>query len=117
VEAHSKIRVSIESVFNNLLERSITLEGEIHQIKGRLKDPEDRGNLISEMQDKQRLFQAINLYLSSAFGRFSPERFGQEVSWSWLDLATTSGVVDLLGVFMRQYNEQTPTSSMFFVNL
>jgi uncharacterized protein YllA (UPF0747 family) len=117
VEAHSKIRMSIESTFNNLLDRSITLEKEVQQIKKRLRDPENRRTLIKEMQEKQKLLHAINLYLSSAFGRFSPERYGQEVSWLWLDLATTSGVVDLSGVFLRQYNEQTPTSSMFFVNL
>ena len=73
--------------------------------------------MIEEMREKQKISHAIGVYLSSAFGRFSPERFGQEVSWSWLDLATVAGVGDLLGVFLRQYNKHTPVSSMFFSNL
>jgi hypothetical protein len=28
-----------------------------------------------------------------------------------------SSLRDLMGVYMREYNENTPTSSMFFVNL
>jgi hypothetical protein len=55
--------------------------------------------------------------MSSALGRFSPERFGQEVSWAWLDVATVAGVGDLMGVFLRQYSGNTPNSSMFFANL
>ena len=117
VEAHSKIRRNIESTYNKLLESSRSLDMEIDAIKKSLSDSEDRAAIIMGLQSKQRLSHAINIYLSSAFGRFSPERFGQEVSWSWLDLATVSGVGDLLGVFLRQYNRHTPISSMFFVNL
>jgi len=117
VEAHLKIRRSIESTYNKLLESSRSLDVEIDSIKKSLSDSENRAAIIMGLQSKQRLYHAINIYLSSAFGRFSPERFGQEVSWSWLDLATVSGVDDLLGVFLRQYNRHTPISSMFFVNL
>ncbi len=117
VEAHSKIRRNIESTYKKLLESSRSLDIEIDAIKKSLSDSENRAAIIMGLQSKQRLYHAINIYLSSAFGRFSPERFGQEVSWSWLDLATVSGVDDLLGVFLRQYNRHTPISSMFFVNL
>ena len=117
VEAHSKIRRNIESTYKKLLESSRSLDIEIDAIKKSLSDSENRAAIIMGLQSKQRLYHAINIYLSSAFGRFSPERFGQEVSWSWLDLATVSGLDDLLGVFLRQYNRHTPISSMFFVNL
>ena len=115
--AHSDIRRSIESTYYKLLERNRERDREISAIKERLGSPENRQAAIKELQSKMRLSKAISLYLSSAFGRFSPERFGQEVNWSWLDLATVSGVDDLFGVFLRQYNEHTPISSMFFVNL
>jgi len=69
------------------------------------------------MRGKQKEAHEIEVYLSSAFGRFSPERFGQEVSWAWLDLAVASGVGDLMGAYLREYNGHTPNSSMFFVNL
>ena len=117
VKAHSDIRKSIESTYNKLLEKNYALDREIHAIRKRLSEPGNREAMFREMRSKQRLSKAISLYLSSAFGRFNPERFGQEVSWSWLDLATMSGVSNLLGVFLRQYNMHTPISSMFFVNL
>lgn len=117
MRAHSDIRISIESTYDKLLEKVRVLDGEISAIKERLGSSENRQAAIKELQSKLRLSKAMSLYLSSAFGRFSPERFGQEVSWSWLDLATASGVDDIFGIFLRQYNEHTPISSMFFVNL
>ena len=69
------------------------------------------------MRGKQAVAQKVEVYLSSALGRFSPERFGQEVSWAWLDVAVVSGMRDLMGVFMRQYSGHTPNSSMFYANL
>jgi len=60
------------------------------------------------------LVQKLTSYES---GRFSPEKFGQEVNWLWLDLAAASGVGDLMGVYLRQYNRDTPNSSMYFVNI
>jgi len=69
------------------------------------------------MRGKQDEARLIEHYLSMAFGRFSPEKFGQEVNWAWLDLAAASGLGDVMGVFLREYNENTPNSSMFYVNL
>ncbi|MFB0504968.1 MAG: hypothetical protein ACETWE_14210, partial [Candidatus Bathyarchaeia archaeon] len=90
---------------------------EIASIRKRLSESGDRTTLLNNMRLNQRLHAKIDLYLSWAFGRFQPERFGQEVSYLWLDLATVSGVRDLLGVFLRQYSRYTPVSSMFFANL
>jgi hypothetical protein len=116
-EAHVAIRGCIE-VTARMLEGILAgLKMEIEEIKGRLRDPENRQALIKEMRGKQAQAQEVELYMSSALGRFSPERFGQEVSWAWLDVATVAGVGDLMGVFLRQYNVNTPNSSMFFANL
>ncbi len=115
--AHSRIRSSIEETYERLLARLVVIESEIDAIKGKLREAEDRSTLISEMRRKQKEAHGIEVYLSSAFGRFSPERFGQEVSWAWLDLAIASGVGDLMGAYLREYNGHTPNSSMFFVNL
>jgi NTP pyrophosphatase (non-canonical NTP hydrolase) len=114
--AHSRIRSSIEGTYERLLARLGVIESEIEAIKGKLRDEEDRSALISLMREKQNAAHGIEAYLSSAFGRFSPERFGQEVSWAWLDLAVASGVGDLMGAYLREYNGHTPNSSMFFVN-
>jgi len=117
VEVHLDIRKNIESTYENLLKKLQGLESENAFIGKRLREPGDRATLLNEVRAKQQLREKIEIYLSSAFGRFQPERFGQEVSYLWLDLATVSGVRDLLGVFLREYNKYTPVSSMFFANL
>lgn len=115
--AHHEIRSRIEKTHNALVDELRSIESELEGIKTRLRDSVERAPLISEMRKKQALALEIESYLSSAFGRFSQERFGQEVSWAWLDLAAAAGVSDLMGVFKRVYNEDTPNSSMFYVNL
>jgi len=115
--AHIMIRSSIMDPYEALVDALQGIKADVDSIKGRLSGVENSVPLLKEMREKQRAAHEIELYLSSAYGRYSPEHFGQEVSWSWLDLAVIAGVGDLLGVFTRQYNENTPNSSMFFVNL
>ena len=116
-KAHVAIRSCVESTDRELREILKGLNSEIAGIKRRLSFSEDRRALIAEMRGKQAVAQKVEVYLSSALGRFSPERFGQEVSWAWLDVAVVSGMRDLMGVFMRQYSGHTPNSSMFYANL
>ena len=115
-EAHRVIRTSIDASFSSLVSEAERLQAVIDGIKGRLGSAEDRGPLIKEMRDAQARLGALELYLSWAYGRFSPERLGQEVSWHWLDLAAVAGVGDLVGVFSRVYNRWTPNSSVYFAN-
>jgi len=115
-EAHRLIRASIESGFGSLVGETERLQAGIDGIKGRLGAAEDRGPLIKEMRDKQSRLGVLELYLSWAYGRFSPEKLGQEVNWHWLDLATVTGVGDLMGVYRRVYNRWTPNSSVYFAN-
>jgi hypothetical protein len=116
-KAHVAIRTCVESTDRELRGVLDGLNAEIEEIKRKLGSSEDRASLISEMRGKQAMAQKLEVYLSSALGRFSPERFGQEVSWAWLDVAAVSGMRDLMGVFMRQYSGHTPNSSMFYANL
>ncbi len=116
-ESHISIKSCIESTAEELENTLADLNKDITEIKEKLRNPENRQELITEMREKQVQSQKIQLYMSSALGRFSPERFGQEVSWAWFDIATVSGVRDLMGVFLRQYNAHTPNSSMFYANL
>ena len=116
-EAHFIIREFIERVFRELNSEVSRLKGNLDEIKSKLKDQENRAALIREMRTKQTQVQEIELYLSSALGMFSPEKFGQEVSWAWIDVAIITGLSDLVGVFLRQYNKNTPNSSMFYANL
>jgi uncharacterized protein YllA (UPF0747 family) len=115
--AHLGIEQSINSTFTALDDLLSNLVGEVAEIKEKLRLPGDRRLLIEAIKKKQSETQMIDNYVSWAFGRFSPEKFGQEVNWLWVDLATATGVSDLMGVYLRQYNRDTPNSSMFFVNI
>lgn len=114
--SHDAIEAAIEETYSALLAEADALQGDVDSIKGRLGKAKDRGPLIKEMQIKQSNLSIVEQYLSWAYGRFSPERRGQEVSWAWIDLALVTGVNDVVGVYLRQYSEHTPNSSMFFMN-
>jgi len=116
-QAHEAIQESIESSYQNLLELADKLQKEVEAIKQKLRKPGDRKALIQKMRQKQKTAHEIETYLSWAYGRFSPEKYGQEVSWNWIDLATVTGLNDLMNVYERIYNPHTPNSSMFYVNL
>jgi len=115
--AHNAIQESIESSYHGLLHQTDEIQTEIKSIKQKLREPGDRKILIQDMREKQKTAQEIETYLSWAYGRFSPEKYGQEVSWNWIDLATVTGLNDLMKVYERIYNSHTPNSSMFYVNL
>ena len=116
-KTHVGIEESIRETFDTLVQKLTSYESDIAGIKEKLREPGDRRPLIEEMKRLQVESQVIDNYLSWAFGRFSPEKFGQEVNWLWLDLAAAAGVSDLMGVYLRQYNRDTPNSSMYFVNI
>jgi uncharacterized protein YllA (UPF0747 family) len=116
-EAHKNIGHVIESNFESLLSRCNRLKVKIEELKQKLREPGDRGALVKELREFQNKLQGIELYLSSAYGRFSPEKYGQEVNWAWIDLALTSDLSDVMGVYQRQYHEYTPNSAVYYVNL
>ncbi|HUV34339.1 MAG TPA: bacillithiol biosynthesis BshC, partial [Candidatus Desulfaltia sp.] len=112
--SHDAIEDSIEDTYSSLVAEAEALQSDVDSIKSRLGKAKDRGTLIKEMRMKQSTLSMVEQYLSWAYGRFSPERRGQEVSWAWIDLALVTGVTDVVGVYLRQYNEYTPNSSMYF---
>ena len=114
--SHVAIEASIEETYSGLVAEAEALQSDVDSIKGRLGAAKDRGPLIKEMRMKQSTLSMVEQYLSWAYGRFSPERRGQEVSWIWIDLALVTGVTDVVGVYLRQYNEHTPNSSVYFMN-
>ena len=115
-EAHRAMRTSLDAGLGKLVGEAERLQAGIDAIKAQLGAVKDRGPLIKKMRDAQARLDALELYLSWAYGRFSPERLGQEVSWHWLDLASVAGVGDLMGVYERLYNRWTPNSSVYFAN-
>ncbi|MCX6642780.1 MAG: hypothetical protein NTV15_05270, partial [Candidatus Bathyarchaeota archaeon] len=114
--AYDEIKTSVDSTYSVLESDEKRLISEIENIKTKLVNPDTRQQLISNMKNKQNELGLIDTYLSSAFGRFAPEKYGQEVSWLWLDIALVSGVKDLMGAYTRQYVPNTPNSAVYFVN-
>lgn len=55
-------------------------------------------------------------YLSWMYGRFAPQKFGQEVSWSWIDMALQTGLSDYLQTFFRMYAPSSVPGFMYFTN-
>jgi hypothetical protein len=117
VYAHAGIRKAIDETYTSLSKAKVDVESEIDAIKRRLGEPSTRAALMQEMKAKQAIAQELDCYLSYAFGHFAPEKYGQEVSWSWIDLALASGVGENVEIYERLYGGWTPNSTVFYVNL
>lgn len=114
--AHKRIQYSISKSHHDLLKRRQDLVAEVATKKKWLNSNQDP-RIRSDINKLQKTLRNLELYLSWAYGRYNPDKFGQEVNWNWIDLAIVTGVKDIAGVFERLYNEHTPNSSVFFVNL
>jgi uncharacterized protein YllA (UPF0747 family) len=116
-QAHGDIRNVIDQIYTTLIKAKADAESEIDSIKSRLGEPSTRTALMQEMKAKQVIVQKLDSYLSYAFGHFAPEKYGQEVSWAWIDPALASGVGENVEIYKRLYGGWTPNSTVFYVNL
>ena len=57
-----------------------------------------------------------SIYLSWQFGRFTPEKFGQEVSWIWIDMALQTGLNDYIQTYRRMYTPYSVPGLPYFTN-
>ena len=71
---------------------------------------------LKTINENQQTSRQLSLYLSWAYGRYNQDKFGQEVNWNWIDLVTVNGIDDVMGIYERLYNKDTPNASSFFVN-
>lgn len=55
-------------------------------------------------------------YASWQFGRFTPEKYGQEVSWIWIDMALNTGLADYLETYYRLYTPYSTPGFAYFTN-
>ena len=116
-QAHTNIRKAVDETYISLNKVKTDAESDVDAIKKRLEEPSTRAALMQEMKVKQAMAGELDNYLSFAFGHFAPEKYGQEVSWAWIDLALASGVGENLGIYKRLYGGWTPNSTVFYVNL
>jgi len=59
--------------------------------------------------------QILQTYLSQMFGRYSTERFGQEVSFIWIDAAMSMNPKNYFGRLLSHYQEYTPSAATFYL--
>ena len=59
-----------------------------------------------ENNQLRKKIKQIELMLSHNFGRFSPGKDAQEVSWNWLDLSVLTGIHGICDIFQRQLREE-----------
>jgi uncharacterized protein YllA (UPF0747 family) len=116
-KAHANIRKVIDETYASLIKVKTDAETDVDAIKKRLGEPSTRAVLMQEMKEKQITVSELDSYLSYAFGHFAPEKYGQEVSWAWIDLALASGIGENIAIYNRLYGGWTPNSTVFYVNL
>ena len=79
-------------------------------------DPAPRSHLQSQIGILTRHRQLLQAYLSQMFGRYSQERFGQEVSFAWIDMGISLGVDSLLAKLSTHYRPFTPAAATFYIH-
>ena len=57
-----------------------------------------------------------NKYLGWQYGRFTPQKWGQEVSWIWFDMSLQTGLHDYLQSYIRMYTPHSTLGGYFFIN-
>jgi uncharacterized protein YllA (UPF0747 family) len=58
----------------------------------------------------------IMKYLGWQYGKFDQFKFGQEVSWSWIDLALQTGARDYINTYSRMYHKDSLIGSISYIN-
>ena len=114
--AHKEIQLALGFSNRSLQEQIDKIESKTRELKEIIRTQKDRAPTIEVINENQQKSRQIALYLSWAYGRYNPDKYGQEVNWNWIDLATVTGVDDIMGVYERMYNDNTPNAAMFYVN-
>lgn len=72
---------------------------------------------LESFRDEESNDPEVQQYLSWQFGKYTAEKFAQEVSWSWIDLAIAGGLREFVQTILRFYGENPPVGGAFFLNL
>ncbi|MFX1561727.1 MAG: bacillithiol biosynthesis BshC [Promethearchaeota archaeon] len=59
--------------------------------------------------------QLLQIYQSQMFGRYAPERFGQEASFAWIDMAMSLGPKQVIDRLQNHYQLLTPPAAIFHI--
>ena len=108
----------IQDTLQDLTRKADQLEEKRLQTLTQARREEDRARrsqLQREVGRLGKIRQLARTYLSQAFGRYSPERYGQEVSWNWIDMAISLGPACLFRRLLAHYQPLTPNSATFYL--
>jgi uncharacterized protein YllA (UPF0747 family) len=100
----SELRNLILGIHTSLNERLASLEDDIDSASG------------EEFEKLQTYKLDIERYLSWVFGQYTPEKLGQESSWSWIEWVLNSGFTDIFGPYKRAYVPSMKNGATLFVN-
>lgn len=78
-------------------------------------DPTSKEELQSKVGILTRRRQLVQTYLSQMFGRYSPERLGQESSFAWIDNAISLGPNELFNRLSAHYQPLTPPAATHYL--
>ncbi|NHJ13028.1 MAG: bacillithiol biosynthesis BshC [Candidatus Thorarchaeota archaeon] len=82
------------------------------------KELRQKSTEIEEASTEELQFTRLEIerYLSWAYGEYTEDKMGQEVSWSWIEWALNSGFIDLFGPYDRAYVGEMKNGATVFVN-
>ncbi|NHI82880.1 MAG: bacillithiol biosynthesis BshC [Candidatus Thorarchaeota archaeon] len=99
---------TVEEFGKFLLESHSQLKKELEEVSATLqKSPTDE--LRFTRLDIER-------YLSWAYGEYTEDKMGQEVSWSWIEWSLNSSFPDLFGPYARAYVPEMKNGATLFIN-
>jgi uncharacterized protein YllA (UPF0747 family) len=106
----------------NTVEQLVQTEQQLEQERNEAikKQRESSDVSIREQQRaivgrQTRRRQILQTYLSQMYGRYSPERLGQEVSFAWIDGAVSLGPRTYFPRLLNHYQPYTPPSITFLL--
>ncbi len=108
----------ITETFENLVKAESQIEKERNTLITRQREETktlNRKKIQTQIGILTRRRQVLQTYLSQMFGRFSTERFGQEVSYIWIDAAMSIGPEHHFTRLVSHYQPFTPSSATFFL--
>ncbi len=109
----------IRDTYQQLVDVETRLEQERSTMINALRGTTDlapRRQLQAQIGLLTKRRQLVQAYLSQMFGRYSPERFGQEVSFAWVDTAISLGPAQLFTILSAHYQPLTPAAATFYIS-
>ena len=80
-----------------------------------MKDPTQKKESQKQIGNLTRRRQVLQVYLSQMFGRYSAERFGQEVSFIWIDAAMSLDPEHHFTRLLSHYHNYTPSAATYYL--